>query len=63
MRAVCRVRSAGSALAAPVDLAAWMLEHGWAVALPAAPPEYRALERIARARGRGVWGYQVDEVR
>jgi len=38
------------------DLSAWMLEHGWALALPDAPFEYRALEKIARAQGRGIWG-------
>jgi endonuclease YncB( thermonuclease family) len=45
-----------------VDLAAWMLRQGWAVALPDAPFEYHVLERIARARGFGVWGLQVDSV-
>lgn len=38
------------------DLGAWMLEHGWAVALPDAPFEYQALEKIARSQGRGLWG-------
>ena len=35
------------------DLSAWMLQEGWAVALPDAPFEYQVLEKIARARGRG----------
>ncbi len=39
-----------------VDLAAYLLNHGWAVAAPAAPAEYQALERIARETGRGLWG-------
>ena len=38
------------------DLSAWMLRQGWAVALPEAPFEYHALEKIARAQGRGIWG-------
>ena len=38
------------------DLSAWLLRRGWAVALPEAPFEYHALERIARAQGRGIWG-------
>jgi len=45
------------------DLAAWMLERGWAVATPDAPFEYTALERIARARGIGIWGIPVDRPR
>lgn len=38
------------------DLSAWMLQQGWAVALPDAPFEYQTLEKIARARGKGIWG-------
>lgn len=41
------------------DLSAYLLERGWAVALPDAPIEYQALERIARSRGVGVWGIAV----
>lgn len=37
------------------DLAAYLLERGWAAALPEAPTEYAILERIARGRGIGVW--------
>ena len=44
------------------DLAAYLLERGWALALPNAPFEYHALERIARHRHRGVWGFPVDSV-
>ena len=44
------------------DLAAYLLERGWALALPNAPFEYHALERIARAHELGVWGWQVDSV-
>jgi endonuclease YncB( thermonuclease family) len=42
------------------DLAAYLLERGWALALPDAPFEYQALEKIARSRGLGVWGFPVE---
>lgn len=42
------------------DLAAYLLEHGWALALPNAPFEYHAMERIARHNNRGVWGFTAD---
>ena len=42
------------------DLAAYLLERGWALALPIAPFEYQALEKIARHRGLGVWGFPVE---
>jgi endonuclease YncB( thermonuclease family) len=45
------------------DLSAYLLERGWAVALPDAPVEYQALERIARSRGIGVWGFAVERLR
>ncbi len=60
--AVCRVRKNDSRLGSRRDLAAELLLHGWAVALPGAPFEYITLERIARAHGRGVWGFQADSV-
>lgn len=44
------------------DLSAYMLERGWATALPDAPPLYRVLERIARHKGFGVWGFHADEI-
>jgi len=44
------------------DLSAYLLERGWAVALPDAPVEYHALERIARSRGVGVWGFAVERL-
>ena len=44
------------------DLGAYLLEKGWAVALPEAPIEYQTLEKIARARGFGVWGMPVDNI-
>jgi endonuclease YncB( thermonuclease family) len=42
------------------DLAAYLIQRGWALALPDAPFEYQALEKIARTQGMGVWGYTVD---
>jgi endonuclease YncB( thermonuclease family) len=48
LSALCRARGE--------DLSAWMLQRGWALALPGAPFEYAALEKIARSRGVGVWG-------
>lgn len=45
------------------DLSAWMLQKGWALALPDAPFQYVALEKIARSRGIGIWGIPVDLVR
>jgi endonuclease YncB( thermonuclease family) len=51
-----------SCTAGDEDLSAWMLKKGWAIALPNAPFEYAALEKIARARGFGVWGIPVDSI-
>jgi endonuclease YncB( thermonuclease family) len=45
------------------DLAAFMLQSGWALALPDAPFEYAALEKIAQSRGVGVWGIPIDRPR
>ncbi|HJV85955.1 MAG TPA: thermonuclease family protein [Noviherbaspirillum sp.] len=42
------------------DLSEWMLQRGWAVALPDAPFQYAAMEKIARAKGIGVWGIALD---
>jgi endonuclease YncB( thermonuclease family) len=44
------------------DLSAYLLENGWAVALPDAPFEYQTLEKIAQSRQFGVWGIPVDRV-
>ncbi len=44
------------------DLAAYLIERGWALALPDAPFEYQALEKIARNQGVGVWGYTIDSI-
>ena len=51
--ALCRVKD--------IDLSAYLLERGWAVALPDAPIEYQTLEKIARSRGMGVWGLPIGE--
>lgn len=45
------------------DLSEWMLQKGWAVALPDAPFHYAALEKIAQSRGIGIWGVPVDIIR
>ena len=45
------------------DLSAWMLQKGWAVALPDAPFEYQTLEKIAQSRGIGIWGIPIDTLR
>ena len=52
--AVCRVKGE--------DLGAYLIERGWALALPDAPFEYVALEKISRSRGIGVWGFPGQRV-
>lgn len=42
------------------DLAAYLIQRGWALALPNAPFEYHALEKIAVTRELGVWGFPAD---
>lgn len=42
------------------DLSEWMLQRGWALALPDAPFEFTAMERIAQSKGLGVWGTAVE---
>jgi endonuclease YncB( thermonuclease family) len=44
------------------DLGAYLIAQGWALAAPDAPFEYYGLERIAAANGRGVWGFNVDQI-
>lgn len=41
------------------NLSEWLLQQGWAAALPDAPYEYQVLEKIARGRGLGIWGLSV----
>lgn len=45
------------------DLSEWMLQKGWAVALPDAPFQYAAMERIAQSKGIGIWGIPVEVIR
>lgn len=45
-----------------LDLGTYLIDRGWAVATPDAPFHYHVHERIARHRGFGVWGFQVDSV-
>jgi endonuclease YncB( thermonuclease family) len=47
----------------PEDLGAWMIEQGWGLAAANAPPEYRALEQLARSREVGLWGSQIKNFR
>jgi len=56
----CRVNA--SKFNEGTDLSAYLLERGWAVALPDAPVEYQALEKIAYRRGVGIWGFTIDGV-
>ena len=60
VNAVCLLSRRGRMFEPKYDLAAYLLERGLAVARPDAPFEYAALERIARAQGRGIWGFLVD---
>lgn len=45
------------------DLAAFLVSEGLAFALPDAPFEYVALERVAQTRQLGLWGFSVDSIR
>ncbi len=58
VHAICYVDRTG--LSPGEDLGAYLIQRGWALALPNAPFEYHAMERIAQARGLGVWGYFAD---
>jgi endonuclease YncB( thermonuclease family) len=59
--AVCL--SGGNLIDPGVDLGAYLIEQGLALAGPDAPFSYRAIERIAERRGLGVWGQFVDDIR
>jgi endonuclease YncB( thermonuclease family) len=61
LSAVCYV-DGNSIVDPPIDLGAWLIEQGLAVAGPGAPFEYQTLERIAQVNRRGVWGFQVDQI-
>ena len=56
----CRVKA--SQFDEGEDLSAYLLQKGWAVALPDGPFEYHTLEKIARSRQFGVWGTTVDNI-
>lgn len=62
LSAICYV-DASSMRDPAIDLGAWLIQEGLAVAGPGAPFEYHTYERIARAQDRGVWGFQVDRIR
>lgn len=49
--------------AGDADLSVYLLERGWALALPDAPFEYVAIKKIARHKGIGVWGLAVERAR
>jgi endonuclease YncB( thermonuclease family) len=59
--AFCSVRGTGTP-SRQIDLGGYLIEQGWAVALPEAPFAYHTLEKIARVNGRGVWGFQADQI-
>ena len=60
--AFCTVDCKGKAGFCREDLGAWLIGQGWAVAAPGGPIEYEVQEKIARRRGLGVWGFQVDSI-
>ena len=45
------------------DIAATLVQRGWALAADGAPPEYRALEALARSREVGLWGPKILNLR
>jgi endonuclease YncB( thermonuclease family) len=60
VNAVCYVRR--TFYSRGEDLAAFLVAEGLALALPRAPFEYLALERIAQTRQLGIWGFSVDAI-
>jgi endonuclease YncB( thermonuclease family) len=59
--AFCSIRGTGTP-SRQIDLGAYLIEQGWAVALPEAPFGYHTLQEIAKVNGRGVWGFQADRI-
>jgi endonuclease YncB( thermonuclease family) len=59
--AYCSVAGTGTP-SRQIDLGAYLIEQGWAVALPQAPFAYHTLEEIAKVNGRGVWAFQADRI-
>jgi hypothetical protein len=45
------------------DIAATLVQNGWALAAENAPPQYRVLEALARSREVGLWGPKVFNLR
>jgi endonuclease YncB( thermonuclease family) len=45
------------------DIGAFLVQEGFALAAPEAPPEYFALERLAESRGLGLWGSPFVNIR
>lgn len=60
LSAICYVGR--TAFDAGQDLGAYLVQQGWALATPEAPFEYHALEKLARSREIGLWGWPVDSV-
>jgi endonuclease YncB( thermonuclease family) len=61
LSAICQI-DGDSIVDPPIDLGAWLIEQGLAVAGPGAPFEYQTLERIAQVNRRGLWGFPVDQI-
>jgi len=59
--AFCSVNGTGTP-SRQIDLGAYLIEQGWAVALPQAPFAYHTLQEIAKVNRRGVWGFQADQI-
>lgn len=60
--AYCRTKSRSRRDLDEQDLGMYLIERGWAVALPDAPFVYHVSERIARHRGFGIWGFNIDGI-
>jgi hypothetical protein len=62
VQAVCTQR--GRDLFGPrEDIAADLIQRGWALAADDAPPQYRALEALAKSREAGLWGPKILNLR
>jgi endonuclease YncB( thermonuclease family) len=59
---VCSVRG-DDAFGPRDDLAAQLLQEGFALVRPDAPPAYFALERLAQAQERGLWSSGILNIR
>jgi endonuclease YncB( thermonuclease family) len=59
--AICYVDGSGI-FDPPIDLGAYLIREGWAVALPEAPFAYHTYQEIAKVNRRGVWGFQADQI-